>query len=212
MSRPNTRKRPAPGSTPVTQQSAVSQPVPDSSNTSSLNDQQFLQWGQAPIASNGLDYGDPNALFDPALYNALANQSQASLNSQPSANQIARRPVAQQLVANSLKPYGDSSETGWMGYNDNGQPEVQPGEEWMNDEEEVERRAQIAKRDAQTKRKQIPPFIQKLKRYVLPEVYAANLTCSQTVSWIRKRITISFDGRVLATPLLSSTRTSSQRR
>jgi heat shock transcription factor len=162
MSRPNTRKRPAPGSTPIPQQPAIQQPV-QQSNTSSLNDQQYLQWDQAPIGS-GVDYGDPNAMFDPTLYNALANPSQRSLNSQPSSNQIARRPAGQQLVANTLEPYGDTGETDWMGYNDNGQPEVQPGEEWMNDEEEVERRAQIAKRDAQTKRKQIPPFIQKLKR------------------------------------------------
>ena len=123
-----------------------------------------MQWGQAPIDNTSISYGDPNAIFDPSTYHSIANQAQASSNAQLSANQIARRPAGQQLVANSLKPYGDTGEVDWMDYGDNGQPEVPPGEEWMNDEEEVERRAQVAKRDAQTKRRQIPPFIQKLKR------------------------------------------------
>jgi heat shock transcription factor, other eukaryote len=37
---------------------------------------------------------------------------------------------------------------------------------WGDDIEELERQAQIAKREAQAKRKQIPPFVQKLNRYV----------------------------------------------
>jgi heat shock transcription factor len=35
---------------------------------------------------------------------------------------------------------------------------------WGDDLAELEARAQIAKREAQAKRKQIPPFVQKLNR------------------------------------------------
>lgn len=41
--------------------------------------------------------------------------------------------------------------------NTNGQPEVE-------DEQELDMKVQMAKRDAQGKRKQIPPFVQKLSR------------------------------------------------
>jgi heat shock transcription factor len=39
-----------------------------------------------------------------------------------------------------------------------------PDVEWGDDIAVLEARAQIAKRDAQAKRKQIPPFVQKLNR------------------------------------------------
>lgn len=35
---------------------------------------------------------------------------------------------------------------------------------WADDIQELEQKAQVAKRDAQAKRKQIPPFVQKLNR------------------------------------------------
>lgn len=35
---------------------------------------------------------------------------------------------------------------------------------------DLEQRAQIAKKDAQAKRKQIPPFVQKLRRYAISAV------------------------------------------
>ena len=43
-----------------------------------------------------------------------------------------------------------------------------PPQQWeaVDDEEELEQKAAVAKKDAQAKRKQIPPFVQKLSRYV----------------------------------------------
>ena len=50
----------------------------------------------------------------------------------------------------------------WVDHNRNA---VQGDQEaWSDDLEELERKAEIAKKDAQAKRKQIPPFIQKLSR------------------------------------------------
>ena len=41
----------------------------------------------------------------------------------------------------------------------------QPSEaSWMNDDDDLEQRAMVAKRESQAKRKQIPPFVQKLSR------------------------------------------------
>ena len=36
--------------------------------------------------------------------------------------------------------------------------------DWVDDIAELEARAQVAKKEAQSKRKQIPPFVQKLNR------------------------------------------------
>lgn len=48
----------------------------------------------------------------------------------------------------------------WDGY-------PSPAPQWENiadDDEELEQKAAVAKKDAQAKRKQIPPFVQKLSR------------------------------------------------
>lgn len=36
---------------------------------------------------------------------------------------------------------------------------------WSDDLDELDRKAAVAKKEAQSKRKQIPPFVQKLSRY-----------------------------------------------
>lgn len=47
----------------------------------------------------------------------------------------------------------------WEGF-----PGEAPQWETVDDEEELEQKAAVAKKDAQAKRKQIPPFVQKLSR------------------------------------------------
>lgn len=44
-------------------------------------------------------------------------------------------------------------------------PESSGGDGWGESLAELEQRALVAKREAQAKRKQIPPFVQKLRRY-----------------------------------------------
>ena len=116
-----------------------------------LSDDQFLQWGQAAQPSNS--YQDPSAYSNPtAMYSA---------NSTSTATQLTRRPLAQ------VTPHGRSSESmtgaGWV---DQVLVPVQPGDgAWGDDLEELEQKAQVAKHEAQSKRKQIPPFVQKLNRY-----------------------------------------------
>jgi heat shock transcription factor, other eukaryote len=43
-----------------------------------------------------------------------------------------------------------------------------PNDGWGENLAELEQRALAAKREAQAKRKQIPPFVQKLRRFVNP--------------------------------------------
>lgn len=45
-------------------------------------------------------------------------------------------------------------------------PEHSTGEGWGESISDLEQRALVAKREAQAKRKQIPPFVQKLRRLV----------------------------------------------
>lgn len=154
-----TRKRPAPGTTPTghTQMGAV--PNYSSSNPGSqLSNDQFLQWGQNPAT----DAGNPSSFADPSTYNpaAYATSQELSAPGAASSNQIARRQAANQLVSRN-RGY-EQAPTVYQ--ENNGQGGGESGA-WGESLEELYRRALAAKRDSQAKRKQIPPFVQKLSRY-----------------------------------------------
>ena len=75
-------------------------------------------------------------------------------------NQVARRPINQMIPR--AKNYNDATGMQWL---DPASGQAQSGDSaWSDDIEDLERKAQIAKKDAQAKRKQIPPFVQKLSR------------------------------------------------
>lgn len=72
-------------------------------------------------------------------------------------NQLARRP-ANQVIARDRRR-GESSDL------QRNQEEGHPLQSaWSDDMDELKRKAQVAKKEAQSKRKQIPPFVQKLAR------------------------------------------------
>jgi hypothetical protein len=145
------RKRPAPGSVPIGQQPL--QPLPQYPTASpQLSDDQFLRWGQNPQANGAASsYPDPSDFNNPTY---SSNQT----NSMPS-NQLTRRPTNQ--LANRGKPYSDSGGT-WVDPNQGPTDPVDGS--WTEKDEDLEQKAQLAKRDAMSKRKQIPPFVQKLAR------------------------------------------------
>ena len=102
-------------------------------------------------------YSDPST-FDSNNFSYNLNAAQqpsygSNLNAQPS-QELVRRARNQQLAA----PQNGQQEM-WNGYNNN--VPVQYEDE---DENELDRRVAAAKKDAQGKRKQIPPFVQKLSR------------------------------------------------
>jgi heat shock transcription factor len=80
--------------------------------------------------------------------------------------QLTRRPTNRSLVATAPRPPYDNLSDPWGPFGDDTLLDTQAnGMMEENDSIELlEERAAIAKRDAQSKRKQIPPFVQKLSR------------------------------------------------
>lgn len=150
------RKRPAPDSSPpMSYQQAMPQPVNGYGAVGAqLSDDQFLQWGQTAQP--------PNPYTDPATYQSINSMPPSTAQS---SSQVVRRPGnqiatrARQLDSLTNNIYHDTS----GGTNGNNTQQQVDGA-WADDLEELERRAEIAKKEAQSKRKQIPPFVQKLNR------------------------------------------------
>ncbi len=145
------RKRPAPGADPVPYPPQMQNPVSynDGLGTNLSNDE-FFQWGQT---------GQPAVPYNDNSYTMNTNTyPQNNPQPQPS-NQLTRRPMTQ--LAAPTRPRMDQDGNAWM---DNTNGAHAPDAEWGDDIAVLEARAQIAKRDAQAKRKQIPPFVQKLNR------------------------------------------------
>jgi heat shock transcription factor, other eukaryote len=142
------RKRPAPGANPTPYPQQVQQPAMFNTNAvPQLSDDQFLQWGQSAQ--------EPSAYQDASVYGTNSNNYNA--NNQSPSNQLTRRPPMSQVVT---RPRFDGPSTQpWAE-----EPNSATVSAWADDIQELERKAQVAKKDAQAKRKQIPPFVQKLNR------------------------------------------------
>ncbi|OOQ88954.1 heat shock transcription factor [Penicillium brasilianum] len=151
-----TRKRPAPGTTPAVQHQLGNYPNP--TPNSQLSNDQFLQWGQNPPANVA------NASFvDPSAYNSAAYASSQDLSgpAASTSNQLTRRPQPNQLVSRN-RGYEQAPAT----YSDNTAGANNGEGAWGESIEELYNRALAAKREAQAKRKQIPPFVQKLSSFL----------------------------------------------
>lgn len=152
------RKRPAPGTSPVVQPQMNPLPnFPPSNPNPQLSNDQFLQWGQhAPTA-----IGNPPSFADSTSY---AVPPFPSTNDVPAGipatapNQLARRQAPSQLISRNRGYEHHSS-----GFSDQGSGSENDGG-WGESLDHLYKRALAAKMDAQAKRKQIPPFVQKLSR------------------------------------------------
>jgi heat shock transcription factor len=156
MSMPS-RKRAAPGAAPVNNQNAVAYGVPvPSANEPLLNDNFSTDWAQAGTL-NGL----PNPFsaiggYDPTTlgYTETGTDGQFGDYTDPQiSGQLVRRNANNQLARQmdstwEIEEHNDQD--GW--------------EEDEEDEAVLERRAQDAKREALAKKRQIPPFVQKISR------------------------------------------------
>lgn len=156
MSAPNPRKRGAPGAAP-----AMSFPHQQFASNPPVNDQ-LMRWNNNSSGNDMSGFMDgSNSLGVP---NPMANPYDISQFAQQSSNSLARRPMNALIPTNPNFASGD----GWTGLlGEDGaliaQPHTEEGTETDNIEL-LEEKAQKAKRDAQGKRKQIPPFVQKLSR------------------------------------------------
>lgn len=147
------RKRPAPGTTPVVHpQMGAASNFSSTNPGSQLSNDQFLQWGQDP--SNATS----DASFSDTSYNTGTYPTAVPTGSAAISNQLARRQPNQLVSRNrgyeQAPTYVDH--TGNAGDGESGA--------WEESLDELNQRAEVAKREAQEKRKQIPPFVQKLSR------------------------------------------------
>lgn len=155
----NPRKRPAPGSSPAVQTQNMQQGY----NAPTQTD--YLRWGQS-AENTGFDSA---AAYNMNNYGGNAAMSQAQFDQSIGApsTQLARRPINRQLVPTAQRMTQDTSDdwSGQFGDNSIHDPHGVNGMMEENDNIELlEERAAVAKRDATSKRKQIPPFVQKLSR------------------------------------------------
>ncbi|KAJ9602178.1 Heat shock transcription factor [Cladophialophora chaetospira] len=152
------RKRPAPGAEPLSYPSQMQNPAPAFNDGlgQQLSNDQFLQWGQTGQPTAGPSYNDNSYAMNANTY----PQNNPPNIPQPS-NQLTRRPMAQ---ITSRVPQPNQDGNNWMESSNGG---TNPHEQdWGDDIAELEARAQVAKREAQSKRKQIPPFVQKLNSFL----------------------------------------------
>ncbi|GME22883.1 Heat shock factor (HSF)-type DNA-binding protein [Neofusicoccum parvum] len=128
--------------------------APHSQDPQAFTNDQFMSWSD-PTAMNGVPaYTDP-ALYDPNLMAGIqngvsyANGQRLPADQMPS-NQLVRRSTNHQLTARDYGAYGQVGQTGWE----------------HEDDEDLEAQALRARKEAQAKRKQIPPFVQKLSSFL----------------------------------------------
>ncbi|KAJ5919546.1 hypothetical protein N7454_009381 [Penicillium verhagenii] len=158
-----TRKRPAPGTTPAIHPQLGAVPTYASANPGSqLSNDQFLQWGQNPAVNAANAVNASSYTENPAYNQGNLNAQDIPVPSNTNHNQLARRQQANQLVSRN-RGY-EQAPVAYPDHNGSGNP----GESgaWGESLEELYSRAQTAKRESQAKRKQIPPFVQKLSSFL----------------------------------------------
>jgi heat shock transcription factor len=142
------RKRRAPGASPQV-------PMQTYPQNGGLPTDQYMDWNDSAIPA------DTNAFSDAALFdygnngmgghNRVVSLEGLEDGTDMNSGQLVRRNQNQQLASRRGQWDGFPSPT-------------QQQWETVDDDEELEQKAAIAKKDAQSKRKQIPPFVQKLSR------------------------------------------------
>ncbi|KAL8820787.1 MAG: hypothetical protein Q9191_007446 [Dirinaria sp. TL-2023a] len=158
MSQVGTRKRPAPGTSPVNAPTAqiVTQKNGTSANqdraTTLMATDDYLHWPQQGQSS----YPDSADNNGSNLYNGVSDTQGMSTN------QLARRLLNQDLI--SRPNYNAVNNEAWPVLADGAGQSTDGG--WINEDDDLERLAEAAKRENQAKRKQIPPFVQKLSSFL----------------------------------------------
>ncbi|KAG5928670.1 hypothetical protein E4U42_000202 [Claviceps africana] len=158
MSAPNSRKRAAPEASPmVPYQQRLQQPYANDNGVADTT----LQW-------KGDGGGTADTTAQTAIpYNLMPSQPQLDPVPTPS-NTLARRDANQALVSTHNRSI-DTSVDSWAGYNNDHSLLRRDAEGRLIEQESIEtleEMAQKAKREAQAKRKSIPPFVQKLSSFL----------------------------------------------
>ncbi|KAH6847866.1 hypothetical protein B0I37DRAFT_153004 [Chaetomium sp. MPI-CAGE-AT-0009] len=157
MSSPNPRKRPASGPPPMA-------PLPQIPQSfSPVQSDPMFRWNGV----DGSSFGDSGT----SGINSFAMLPTASPYGQTipaSTNALARRQNSRALVPTAPRAPFERGSDGWTGYGEDPAylQQANPGAEEHDSVERLEEMAQRAKREAQAKRKQIPPFVQKLSSFL----------------------------------------------
>ncbi|PWY88051.1 heat shock transcription factor Hsf1 [Aspergillus sclerotioniger CBS 115572] len=151
-----TRKRPAPGTSPIVHpQLGPLSNYPQNPGNQLSNDQ-FLQWGQNSSSNvSSPSFADTNP-YSAAAYTSSPDVPASTVTAP---GQLARRQTPTQLV-NRGRGYEQTPS-----FSDHGSGNGESGG-WGESLEDLYKRAIVAKREAQAKRKQIPPFVQKLSSFL----------------------------------------------
>ncbi|KAF1957501.1 hypothetical protein CC80DRAFT_45773 [Byssothecium circinans] len=164
----SSRKRRAPGASPIVQQT----PFPGGGGAVPTDPYMNMNWNDhSAVGGDGAAYDPP--IYDginfnpaqPSTHNRVVSLDGLNDSQDMGSGQLVRRNPNQQLAPRGQTP--------WDGYNQN---QSNTWENATDDDEELERKAMIAKKDAQAKRKQIPPFVQKLSSF-LDNNKNTNLIC-----------------------------------
>ncbi len=156
MSQILSRKRPAPGASPISKYSQA----PASSSSMST---QMPSTRSARNPANQPPVSFPFSESIPKISANYPHTPQPTLAPQPPSNQVARRSSGQDVAQAQKSPQVNGNYDVWPSSTDGGMQELsEPA--WGTNGDELDQKALVAKGDAQAKRKQIPPFIQKLSR------------------------------------------------
>ena len=187
-----TRKRPAPGASPLGQTQLQ--------NSSSTDYPTFQD--QGPATST---YPDPSsyATHSPKPFGPMPVGNKQARHG----NQLQRRPY-QPVVP--VQNYTSAGNGAWQPGNADGQLTNDEGWGARPAFDDLDQKAAIAKKDAESRRKQIPPFVQKLSRYgcCLGGSRKVLLT-SITAFWTSLETPISSVGRRVEIPSSFSTKMNS---
>ncbi|KAM0205355.1 hypothetical protein ACHAQI_009219 [Fusarium lateritium] len=188
MSAPNPRKRAAPGASPLM---PLPQQMQQQYNSGNAAGDQVLRWNGMGDTSNFMNGADGIMDGNAHVGNSFLVPAQPQY-AQPvptPSNTLARRQMNRALVPTNTRNFEGAVEPWGNFVGDDNALLQQNGPENLNEQDNVElleEMAQKAKREAQAKRKQIPPFVQKLSRQVF--LSFRNLTSKLTVfSFLEER-------------------------
>ncbi|KAL9583679.1 MAG: hypothetical protein Q9212_002566 [Teloschistes hypoglaucus] len=152
MLQAGSRKRPAPGTSPLPQPTQLRT---DPNSNSQISSNQYLPWHSANEPPVPPSYPDPITTYP-------VNPSQAAPQQPSPSSQLTRRAPTQNAA--DTEPNHNGSADMWS-YPGSGVQ--QTGETALrNTSDDLEQKSLAAQRAAQGKRKQIPPFVQKLSSFL----------------------------------------------
>lgn len=173
----------------VPQQSPI-QPglsYPPNHDSGGISSDNYVNWDETAGTSNINNAFDDTNTFDPSYYFGDVNGSAARETG--SGLGAGQSQYSGQLVKRNNNQHLATRPNNWQEFSGPGrrnQSGVWENEE--DDDEDLEAKALVARKEAQSngKQKQMPPFVQKLSRYVITNLYSNVQNLTSIVSWTKR--------------------------